>query len=257
MTPQQKWTAFQTIMIKEVLRFSRIWIQTILPPVITTGLYYIIFGKLIGEAIGTMGGTSYINFIVPGLIMMAVINNAYSNVVASFFNAKFHGNIQELLISPVPGSIVLLGYLSGGILRGLIIGLLVTLLSLFFTELPVQHIGISIAIIFLTAFLFSLAGFINAVYAKSFDGMNIIPVFVLVPLTYLGGVFYSIDKLPAFWQTVSQFNPILYMVNGFRYGFMGVSDTPIVFSFVLLIILCIILFAFSLHLLKTGRGIRD
>lgn len=257
MTLQQQWIAFQTIMVKEVLRFARIWIQTILPPVITTALYYIIFGTLIGNAIGTMGGTSYINFIIPGLIMMAVINNAYSNVVASFFSAKFHGHVQELLIAPVPNSVVLLGYVSGGVVRGLIIGFLVTLLSLFFTELNIQHMGISFGIITLTAFLFSLAGFINAVYAKSFDGMNIIPVFVLVPLTYLGGVFYSIDKLPAFWQAVSQLNPILYMVNGFRYSFMGVSDTPIALSFGLLITLSAILFAFSLHLLKTGKGIRD
>lgn len=257
MTLQQKWTAFQTIMVKEVLRFSRIWIQTILPPIITTALYYIIFGKLIGDAIGTMSGVHYIDFIVPGLIMMAVINNAYANVVASFFSAKFHGNVQELLISPVSNSIVLLGYLSGGILRGLLIALFITLLSLFFTDLHIQHIGVSFGIIMLTAFLFSLAGFINAVYARSFDGMNIIPVFVLVPLTYLGGVFYSIDQLPPFWQSVSQLNPILYMVNGFRYGFMGQSDTPIAISFVLLIIMCIALFVFSLHLLKTGKGIRD
>lgn len=257
MTPQQKFTAFKTIVIKEVLRFSRIWVQTILPPVISTGLYFVIFGKLIGEAIGTMGGTRYIDFIVPGLIMMAVINNSYSNVVSSFFSAKFHGHVQELLISPVPGSIVLLGYLSGGIIRGLIIGFLVTLLSLFFTDLHIYSYSIAISIVILTSFLFALAGFINAVYAKSFDGMNIVPVFILVPLTYLGGVFYSIDRLPEFWQSVSHLNPILYLVNGFRYGFMGVSDTHIAISFGLLIVMISILFSISLHLLKTGKGIRD
>ncbi len=257
MTFRQISTAFSTIVIKEVKRFLRIWIQTLLPPAITTTLYFVIFGNLIGNAIGDMHGYSYSEFIAPGLIMMAIINNSYANVVSSFFGAKFHGNIQEMIISPLPGTIVLLGFISGGLARGLLVGILVTLVSLFFTHLPIYNLWIIMGIVILTSFLLALAGFINAFYARTFDGMNIVPIFILGPLTYLGGVFYSIAMLPPFWQTVSQLNPVLYMVNGFRYGFLGIADTPVSTTFIMLISLNLVLFLYAIYLLKKGKGILD
>jgi ABC-2 type transport system permease protein len=257
MTLQQKLIALFSILNKEILRFTRIWIQTILPPAITTTLYFIIFGNLIGREIGEVHGITYSNFIAPGLIMMTVINNSFANVVSSFFGAKFHGSIQEMLISPLPNAIILLGYVGGGIARGMTVGFVVTIISIFFTELQIHNIAIILSIVFLTSFLFSLAGFVNAVYARSFDGMNIIPIFILTPLTYLGGVFYSIEMLPEFWQNASLLNPILYMVNGFRYGFLGVSDINPLVSFSLLGVCIVILFLYSLHLLEKGEGIRD
>lgn len=257
MTLHAKWVAYRTIVTKEFLRFIRIWVQTILPPAITTVLYFVIFGNLIGGAIGEVQGYTYSQFIAPGLIMMAVINNSYANVVSSFFSAKFHGHIQEMLISPLPGSIVLLGYLSGGLARGILVGILVSVVAMFFTDIHIHNMWIVISIVMLTSFLLAQAGFINAFYAKSFDGMNIIPVFILGPLTYLGGVFYSIDMLPEFWQNVSLLNPILYMINAFRYGFLGITDVNIGISFAILILVNIALFFFSLYLLKQGRGIRD
>ena len=250
-------TAFSTIVVKEIKRFTRIWIQTLLPPAITTTLYFVIFGNLIGKAVGDMEGYNYSEFIAPGLIMMAVINNSYANVVSSFFGAKFHGNIQEMIISPLPNHVVLLGFLSGGLARGLLVGILVTLVSMLFTNLHIYNIWIVLGIVLLTSFLLATAGFINAFYAKTFDGMNIVPIFILGPLTYLGGVFYSISMLPEFWQKVSQLNPILYMVNGFRYGFLGVADTRISITFFMLIILNLILYFYALFLLKKGKGILD
>ncbi len=257
MTPAQISTAFSTIFIKEMKRFLRIWIQTLFPPVITTTLYFVIFGNLIGKAVGDMSGFKYSEFIAPGLIMMAVINNSYANVVSSFFGAKFHGNIQEMIISPLPSTVVLLGFVSGGVARGLLVGLLVTAVSLFFTHLHIYNLWIVIGVVFLTSLLLALAGFINAFYAKNFDGMNIVPIFILGPLTYLGGVFYSISMLPEFWQKVSQLNPILYMVNGFRYGFLGVADTPVSTTFGMLVIMNCVLFLFAVYLLKKGKGILD
>lgn len=249
--------AFNTIFIKEILRFSRIWVQTLLPPAITMTLYFVIFGNLIGKAIGEMDGFKYIDYIVPGLIMMSVITNSYSNVVSSFFSSKMHGHIQELLISPTPNIVILLGYVAGGVARGLSVGILVTIVSLFFTKMELHHPFITLAVVILTSILFSIAGFINAVFAKTFDGMNIIPVFILTPLTYLGGVFYSINMLSDFWQNVSLFNPILYMVNGFRYGFLGISDISPASSFALLFIFIAILFTFALYLLNKGIGLRE
>ena len=249
--------AFTTIVVKEVKRFTRIWIQTLLPPAITTILYFVIFGNLIGKAVGDMEGYNYSEFIAPGLIMMSVINNSYANVVSSFFGAKFHGNIQEMIISPLPSNVVLLGFLSGGLIRGLMVGVLVTLVSMFFTDLHIYNLWIVIAVVILTSFLLATAGFINAFYARTFDGMNIVPIFILGPLTYLGGVFYSITMLPDFWQKVSQLNPILYMVNGFRYGFLGVSDTSISITFSILIIMNIVLYSYAYALLKKGKGILD
>lgn len=257
MTAHQIWIAFATIVVKEVRRFTRIWAQTLLPPAITMALYFVIFGNLIGPRIGEMGGYNYMEFIVPGLIMMSVITNSYANVVSSFFGMKFQRSIEEVLVSPVPNWVVLLGYVAGGVVRGLGVGLIVTLLSLGFTDLQVHHIGITASIVFLTAVVFSLGGFINAVYATKFDDISIVPTFVLTPLTYLGGVFYSISLLPEFWQGVSQINPILYMVNAFRYGILGVSDVDIVFAYSMVFAFIVLLFSFALHLLNTGKGIRS
>lgn len=256
MTAAQQWIAFCSILRKEIKRFTRIWVQTLLPPAITMALYFVIFGKLIGSRIGDMGGFNYIQFVAPGLIMMAVLTNSYSNVVSSFFSAKFQRSIEEVLVSPTPNYIILLGYTIGGVARGLAVGILVTLLSFFFTELPVHNWFITIAFVLMTAMLFSLAGFINAVYANSFDDISIIPTFVLTPLTYLGGVFYSISLLPEFWQTVSKFNPILHMVNAFRYGILGITDINIGAAFAGLAMGVVVLFAVGLHLLKTGKRLR-
>ena len=219
--------AFKTIVRKEVIRVLRIWIQTIVPPAITMTLYFIIFGNLIGRRIGTMDGYNYMQYIAPGLIMMSVITNSYGNVVSSFFGAKFGRHVEEMLVAPMSNATIIMGHVAGGVLRGMLVGLLVTIIALFFTELDVQHPFITISIVLLSSIVFALAGFINAVFAKKFDDISIVPTFVLTPLTYLGGVFYSISLLPEFWQQVSLANPILYMVNGFRYGFLGESDISI------------------------------
>lgn len=252
----QQWIAFCTILRKEIKRFTRIWVQTLLPPAITMALYFVIFGKLIGSRIGEMDGFSYIQFVAPGLIMMSVLTNSYSNVVSSFFSAKFQRSIEEILVSPTPNYIILLGYCMGGVARGMAVGVLVTLLSLAFTDLHIHNWPITIAIVLLTSMLFSLAGFINAVYANSFDDISIIPTFVLTPLTYLGGVFYSIHLLPEFWQGVSQLNPILYMVNAFRYGMLGISDINVGAAFIGLLVCLFILFGVGLHLLRVGKRLR-
>jgi ABC-2 type transport system permease protein len=256
MTPSQKFIAFKTIVIKEFLRFSRIWIQTIVPPVITTSLYFVIFGNLIGPRIGDMAGVAYMDYIVPGLIMMAVITNSYANVVSSFYGSKFQHNIEEMLVSPTPNYIIILGFVAGGVARGLIVGLAVTVVSLIFSDLQIHNISVLVSVVFLTSVLFALAGLINGVYANSFDDISIIPTFVLTPLTYLGGVFYSIHLLSDFWQTVSLVNPILYMVNTFRYGFLGISDIDITTSYFIIISFIGMLFLSSVYLLKNGYGIR-
>lgn len=257
MSHHELWVAFITIVTKEIRRFTRIWAQTLLPPAITMTLYFIIFGNLIGSRIGEMGGFNYMEFIVPGLIMMSVITNSYGNVVSSFFSTKFQRNIEELLVSPTPNWVILSGYVLGGVSRGLAVGFIVTLLSLFFTELQIHSFWITIATIFMTSVLFSLGGFINAIFANSFDDISIIPTFILTPLTYLGGVFYSIQLLPEFWQGVSQLNPILYMVNTFRYGILGASDINIGFAFVIIILFNVVLFMIALKLLNMGKGIRQ
>ena len=251
------WVAFSTIVVKEVRRFTRIWVQTLIPPAITMTLYFIIFGNLVGARIGQMGGFDYMQYIVPGLIMMSVITNSYGNVVSSFFGTKFQRHIEELLVAPVPNWVILSGYVIGGVARGLAVGFIVTLLSLFFTDLTLAHPFITLAIVFLTAVVFSLGGFINAIYANSFDDIAVVPTFILTPLTYLGGVFYSISMLPDFWQGVSQLNPILYMVNTFRYGILGVSDINIAFAFGMIILFVMVLGGFALHLLNSGKGIRS
>ena len=249
--------AMQTLVRKEVMRVMRIWVQTIVPPAITMTLYFIIFGNLIGRRIGTMDGFDYMQFIAPGLIMMSVITNSYGNVVSSFFGAKFGKHIEEMLVSPLPNSFIIIGHVAGGLMRGLLVGVAVTIIALFFTKLDVQHVWITISVVFLTSVVFSLAGFINAVFARDFDDIAIIPTFVLAPLTYLGGVFYSISLLPDFWQQVSKANPILYMVNAFRYGILGVSDIPIAWAYMIIGGFIVLLFSLSLYLMKTGRGIRE
>lgn len=257
MNRQQNLIALQTIVTKEIRRFMRIWVQTLLPPAITMSLYFVIFGNLIGSRIGVMGGFNYMQYIVPGLIMMSVITNAYSNVVSSFYSAKFQRSVEEMLVSPVPNSTILIGYVLGGVARGIAVGLIVTVLSMFFTRLGIHHVFVIIYTVIMTAVLFSLGGFINAVYAKSFDDISIVPTFILTPLTYLGGVFYSIDLLPEFWQKVSLLNPIVYMVNAFRYGVLGVSDVDIRFSLGMITIMSVVLFLFSLRLLNRGTGLRE
>jgi len=253
---KHQYIAFKTIVIKEILRFMRIWVQTVLPPAITTSLYFIIFGNLIGSQIEDMDGFSYMEYIVPGLILMAVITNSYANVVSSFYGAKFQHHIEEMLISPTPNYIILLGFVAGGVARGLIVGAVVTVVSLFFTDLEIQHFFVTTVVVLLTAILFSLAGFVNAVFAKSFDDISIIPTFVLTPLTYLGGVFYTIKLLPEFWQSISLINPILYMVNTFRYGIIGISDIDITTAFSIIVGFIALLFWWCMRLLNTGVGIR-
>lgn len=249
--------AFRSIYSKECTRFLRIWIQTLLPPAITMTLYFVIFGNLIGSRIGTMEGFSYMEFIVPGLIMMSVITNSYANVASSFFSAKFQRNVEELLVAPVSNYIIILGFVAGGMTRGIMVGIIVSVVSLFFTDMQINNLLVIASIVVMTSLVFSLGGLINAVYARSFDEISIIPTFVLTPLTYLGGVFYSISLLPEFWQDVSRANPIIYMVNAFRYGFLGISDINITTAFMVLGGFAVILFAYALYLFNRGIGLRS
>ncbi len=251
------WIAYITLVRKEISRFMRIWQQTLLPPVITTSLYFVIFGNLIGPRIGDMEGYRYIDFIVPGLILMSVITNAYANVSSSFFSAKFQRSIEEIQVSPTPNYIILLSYISGGVARAILVGFIVTVVSLFFSKLSIQNYTVMISIIILTAILFSLGGFINGLLAKKFDDVTIIPTFVLTPLTYLGGIFYSINMLPNFWQGVSHINPILYMINAFRYGFLGITDINLGISYFIILLFTIALFSINLKLLNIGFGLRE
>ena len=248
--------AFNTIVIKEVSRFTRIWLQTIIPPAVSMTLYFLIFGNLIGPRIGPMSGHSYVEYIAPGLIMMSIINNSYANVVSSFFGAKFQHHIEEMLVAPIPDFIILAGYITGGVARGTIVGIVVTLVAMFFTKLRIHNMAIIIAVVLLTSILFSLGGFINAIFAKKFDDISIIPTFILTPLIYLGGVFYSINLLPEFWQVVSRLNPILYMVNTFRYGLLGTSDINLAVAFTIIVGFIVALTCLSLYLLASGKGTR-
>lgn len=250
------WIAFQTILVKEILRFIRIWPQTLLPPAITTALYFIIFGQIIGSRIGEMGGFSYSEYIAPGLIMLTVINNSYSNVVSSFFGAKFQHYVEELQVSPISNLLIIAGYVAGGIARGLVVGIIVTIVTLFFTPISIHNFPLTIVIFLLTAAVFALAGFINAIFAKSFDDISIIPTFVLTPLTYLGGIFYSVSLLPGFWEKLSYFNPILYMVNGFRYSMLGISDISIGWTLTILCLLFATLCFVATYLMNKGIGLK-
>jgi ABC-2 type transport system permease protein len=257
MSTQTRLTGFNTIILREYNRIVRIWAQTILPPAITAALYFIIFGSLIGRRVGDMGGFSYMMYIAPGLIMMSVITNSYGNTVSSFFGAKFGKHIEELLVSPLPNWLIVCGYMCGGIVRGIIVGGVVTVISLFFTDLHVAHWGIVISAVLLTSIVFSLAGMINAVFAKNFDQVSMVPTFVLTPLTYLGGVFYSISMLPDWAQAISHANPILYMVSSFRYGFLGVSDVNVGVAYAIMIGAAATLFGICLWLMNKGVGMRE
>jgi ABC-2 type transport system permease protein len=250
------WVGYQTIVRKEITRILRIWGQTIVPPAITMSLYFIIFGELIGRRIGDMGGFTYMEYLVPGLVIMSVITNSYGNMVSSFFGAKFGKHIEELLISPLPNWVILCGYVTGALVRGLMVGAVVLMISLLFTHLQVTHALVTISVLLLTAIVFALAGMINAIFARKFDDIAIIPTFVLAPLTYLGGVFYSISLLPPFWQKVSVVNPILYMVNGFRYGILGVSDVSLLQTYAVIIGAGVLLFIWCMWLLHRGTGLR-
>ncbi len=253
----QFWIAYLTITRREIYRFARIWVQTIIPPVVMVALYFIIFGNLIGQRIGEMDGMNYIDFIMPGLVMMSIITNSYTNVVSSFYGAKYSRHIEEMQIAPVPDLVILLGFVSGGMARGISVGIAVTLVSMLFTEFRMDSPGVVLLVALLTSCLFSLAGLINAIFANSFDDITIVPTFVLTPLTYLGGIFYSIKLLPDFWQTASLGNPILYMVNSFRYGFRGVSDIELLTALLVILFFIAALFAVALTLLARGTGIRQ
>ncbi len=257
MTLEQQFIAFKTIVVKEILRFARIWVQTIVPAVITTSLYFLIFGNLIGSQLGDINGHSYIEYIVPGIILMSVITNAYGNVVSSFYGHKFQHHVEEMLVSPMSNNVLLAGFVVGGVTRAIVVGSVVTLVATFYTDIHFEHIFITLAVVVLTAILFSLAGFVNAVYANSFDDISIIPTFVLTPLTYLGGIFFSIDMLSTFWQNIALFNPILYMVNAMRFGMLGVSDIDITTAFIIIGVFLACLYGFCLYLLHNGTGLRQ
>ena len=256
MSPYEQWVALLTLMRKEIRRYTRIWSQTLLPSAITMSLYFLIFGSLIGSRIGEMGGVSYMEFVVPGLIMMAIVTNSYANVVSSFFGSKFNNSIEELLVSPTPNHIVLLGFVSGGVSRGMLVAVIVTIVASLFVELNIHSYAVVVAVVALTSILFSLCGLINAVFANTFDDINIVPTFVLTPLTYLGGVFYSLELLPDFWAAVSQANPLVYVVNAFRFGMLGVSDVSVGFAFTMIGAFTLVAYLYAAYLLRTGRRLR-
>ena len=251
------WIVFISILRKEIIRVNRIWVQTLIPPVVTVTLYFLIFGKFMGERIGVISGVSYMQFIAPGLVMMTMITNSYMNVCSSFFSLKFQKSVEELLVSPAKNIVIISGWVAGGMYRALLVGLLVSMISMFFAEIKIFSITHLILHAFLTASLFAQAGLINALFAKKFDDINIIPTFILTPLTYLGGVFYDISELSPFWQTVSKFNPIVYMVNGFRFGFLGESSIPLTYGIGILVIMNIICFMLNNILFRTGYGLRN
>jgi ABC-2 type transport system permease protein len=252
-----EWIGFKTMIIREFSRIVRIWGQTIVPPAVTATLYFVIFGSLIGRRVGQVGGYDYMQFIAPGLIMMTVIQNSYGNVVSSFFGAKFGKHIEELLVSPLPNWLIVLGYTMGGVLRGVLVGSVVTIVALFFTHLTLLHVFAILSAVLLTSFVFSLGGFINALFAKNFDQISWFPTFVLTPLTYLGGVFYSVTMLPEWAHTASNVNPILYMVSAFRFGFLGTSDVDLRLAYGIMLSAAILMFSLAVGLLNRGTGIRD
>lgn len=254
---QLYWTAGKSLCYKEIHRFMRIWVQTLVPPVITTTLYFIIFGKMIGSRIGQMHGFSYMQFIVPGLIMMSVITSSYANVSSSFFSQKFQRNIEELLVAPVPTAVIIAGFVIGGVARGILVGAFVTIVSLLFVPLVVHSWLVVIITLLLTSILFSLAGLLNGIFARSFDDVSIVPTFVLQPLTYLGGVFYAISMLPPIWQAVSKINPIVYMISGFRYGFLGIQDIALWISLSVLVLFVFVIYVVSYYFIERGRGLRS
>jgi ABC-2 type transport system permease protein len=258
MTSYQTWISFYTMIRKDVLRMFRIWAQTFLPSIVTSALYFLIFGAFLGSKIGLIHGVSYVMFVVPGLVMLAVVTNAYANTSFVMFSSKFFGrNIDEILVSPTPAWVLVAGFVAGGLVRGIIIGVLVLLVSLFFTHLVVYNLLVVIGFLVLTSLVFSLAGLVNGVYAKSIDGINIVPTFVLQPLVYLGGVFYSAQALPGFWGTLTKFDPVFYIINGFRYGFLGIADVSIWISASILGAFALIFIGIAWYLIKTGLGLRQ
>jgi len=254
---QRNRIALMTIVRREVARIIRIWGQTLVPPAITMTLYFLIFGGLIGSRVGEMGGYSYMQFIVPGLVMMSVIQNSYGNISSSFFGAKFGRHVEELLVSPMPNWVILWGYVAGAVLRGVAVGVIVLIIAMFFTPVRIPHPLVTLSTVLLGATIFSLAGFINAVYAKKFDDVAIVPTFILTPLTYLGGVFYSVKLLPSWAEAATHANPIFYMVNAFRYGLLGTSDVPLWVAFALMVSFVMVLTAVALWLLRRGVGMRS
>ena len=258
MTPQELWTSFYTIVRKDTIRQARVWSQTFLPSVVTSVLYFLVFGSIIGGKIQNFGEFSYVHFIIPGLVMLAVVTNSFSNVAFTFFTGKFFArNIDEILVSPTPPWLLIAGYVAGGVVRGVVVGILVILVSLFFAVPPLHNIWVLFLFLVLSAMIFSLAGLVNGIYAKNFDGISFIPTFVLTPLVYLGGVFYSVSMLPPWWQTLTHFNPIFYLINGFRYGFLGISDVSVLTSVLVLLALAGVLLAVNWYLLKTGLGLKQ
>lgn len=249
--------ALGTIVRREVNRILRIWGQTLVPPAITMTLYFLIFGGLIGRRVGRMDGISYMDFIVPGLVMMSVIQNSYGNISSSFFGAKFGRHVEELLVSPMPNWVILLGYVAGAVLRGMLVGVIVLAIAMLFTHVRIPHPLITFTTVLLGATIFALAGFVNAVYAKKFDDIAIVPTFILTPLTYLGGVFYSVKLLPPWAEAATHLNPIFYMVNAFRYGLLGTSDVPVGVAYALMLAFLLGLGALALWLLKRGVGLRS
>ncbi len=256
-TTHRNLVALGTIVRREVTRIVRIWAQTLVPPAITMTLYFLIFGGLIGSRVGDMGGFSYMAFIVPGLVMMSVIQNSYGNISSSFFGAKFGRHVEELLVSPMPNWVILWGYVAGAVTRGVCVGVIVFLIAMFFTPVRIPHPLVTVTTVLLGATIFALAGFINAVYAKKFDDVTIVPTFILTPLTYLGGVFYSVTLLPSWAVTMTHANPIFYMVNAFRYGLLGVSDVPVWIAYALMLAFVAVLATFGLWLLRRGIGLRS
>ena len=254
---QRQRVALYTIVRREVARILRIWGQTLVPPAITMTLYFLIFGGLIGSRVGEMDGIKYMDFIVPGLVMMSIIQNSYGNISSSFFGAKFGRHVEELLVSPMPSWVILGGYVAGAVLRGLLVGAIVLVIAMFFTKVRMPHPFVTLTTVILGATIFALAGFVNAVYAKKFDDIAIVPTFILTPLTYLGGVFYSVKLLPDWAETATHFNPIFYMVNAFRYGLLGVSDVPLWLAYMLMLGFVAALGGLSLWLLKRGVGLRS
>lgn len=257
MSTQPNLVALLTIARREVVRILRIWGQTLVPPAITMTLYFLIFGSLIGRRIGDMGGYDYMDFIVPGLVMMSIIQNSYGNISSSFFGAKFGRHVEELLVSPMPSWVILGGYVAGAVLRGLMVGVIVLAIAMCFTRVRVPHPLVMLSTVLLGATIFSLAGFVNAVYAKKFDDVAIVPTFILTPLTYLGGVFYSVTLLPGWAQAATHANPIFYMVNAFRYGLLGTTDVPLGIAYALMLGFVVGLGALALWLLKRGVGLRS
>lgn len=251
------WISFTTIVKREARRSIRVWPQSFLPSIITTILYFIIFGRVIGAKVGMIGGFSYTQYIAPGLIMMQIITSSYSSSVSGFFAAKFQRQIQELIVSPTSAITLLFGYMMGGVVRGILIGAIVAIIALCFTHLHIYNFLVLISMVILSASLFSLAGLLNAIYAQTFDDITIVPTFILTPLTYLGGVFYSLNLLPKFWKILSLVNPIVYIINAFRYGFLGLADASIVLAFILTLFFNVILFFCTYYLIQKGSGLRE